>query len=353
MRKNNIVSSFLITTGAVAVCLAAGLLVSAQQASPAAANNTSDNPPLTKASNVTNTTTSQVVPLADADDRYRIGPGDVLDIRILNRPNLSREAVRVEGSGMIRMPLIDTEIQAACKTEGELAKEITARYTKFYRNPQVDVFIKEYHSKQVAIIGAVNEQSRFELQRRIRLLDLLTYAKGPSPKAGQTINIVHAPQSLVCQKREANTSEASAAFSSYKLSETLKGDPRSNPYIEPGDVITLPEANEIYVVGNVFTPVTISLKEPITISRAVAMAGGVKQDSKKDKVRIVRQDPTTSTSKEILVDLSAIEKKQAEDIALMANDIVDVPLSGGKSFIRTLLGTVAPSIAQLPVRVIP
>lgn len=351
MRKNNIVSSFLITTGAVAVCLAAVLLVSAQQTSPAA-NNTSDNPPLTKATNATNTTTSQV-PLADADDRYRIGPGDVLDIRILNRPNLSREAVRVEGSGMIRMPLIDTEIQAACKTEGELAKEITARYTKFYRNPQVDVFIKEYHSKQVAIIGAVNEQSRFELQRRIRLLDLLTYAKGPSPKAGQTINIVHAPQSLVCQKREANTSEASAAFSSYKLSETLKGDPRSNPYIEPGDVITLPEANEIYVVGNVFTPVTISLKEPITISRAVAMAGGVKQDSKKDKVRIVRQDPTTSTSKEILVDLSAIEKKQAEDIALMANDIVDVPLSGGKSFIRTLLGTVAPSIAQLPVRVIP
>jgi polysaccharide export outer membrane protein len=137
------------------------------------------------------------------------------------------------------------------------------------------------------------------------------------------------------------------------LSETLQGIPRANPYIEPGDVITLPEANQVYVVGNVFTPVTIPLKEPITLSRAVAMAGGVKQDSKKDKVRIVRQDPGTSTSKEILVDLSAIEKKQAEDIALMPNDIIDVPVSGGKSFMRTLLGTVAPSVAQLPVRVIP
>ncbi|HXQ35733.1 MAG TPA: polysaccharide biosynthesis/export family protein, partial [Anaerolineales bacterium] len=59
------------------------------------------------------------------DDRYRIGAGDVLDIRIYNRPQLSREAVRVEGSGMIRMPLIETEIQAACLTEGELAKEIS------------------------------------------------------------------------------------------------------------------------------------------------------------------------------------------------------------------------------------
>jgi len=291
-------------------------------------------------------------PAAD-DERYRIGPGDVLDIRILNRPNLSRDAVRVEGNGMIRMPLIDDEIQAACKTEGELAHEIADRYTKFYKKPQVDVFIKEYHSRQVAVIGAVNEQSRFELQRRIRLLELLTYAKGPSPKAGQTINIVHAPQPQICQKPGEEMEEPANAFVSYKLSDTLTGDPKANPYLEPGDIITLPEANQVYVVGNVYTPLTIPLKEPITLSRAVAMAGGVKQDSKKDKVRIVRQEPGSATSREIVVDLTAIEKKRAEDISLAPNDIIDVPTSGTKSFMRTLLGTVAPSVAQLPVRVIP
>jgi polysaccharide biosynthesis/export protein len=338
-----------------AVCFVAAPLVAAQQVSPVGEKPASDNSVANNPTAATNTTPAQVTakPIGDGDDRYRIGPGDVLDIRILNRPNLSREAVRVEGSGMIRMPLIDTEIQAACKTEGELAREITTRYTRFYRNPQVDVFIKEYHSKQVAIIGAVNEQSRFELQRRIRLLDLLTYAKGPSEKAGQTINIVHSPPSLVCKKGEPEASEGITTFSSYKLSETLQGNPRANPYIEPGDVITLPEANQVYVVGNVFTPVTIALKEPITLSRAVAMAGGVKQDSKKDKVRIVRQEPGSSTSKEMVVDLTAIEKKHAEDIALMANDIVDVPSSGGKTFLRSLLSTVAPAVSQLPVRVIP
>jgi len=47
-----------------------------------------------------------LAPVQAQDDRYRIGPGDVLDIRIFNRPQLSREAVRVEGSGMIRMPQI-------------------------------------------------------------------------------------------------------------------------------------------------------------------------------------------------------------------------------------------------------
>jgi polysaccharide export outer membrane protein len=324
----------------IAACFAASSFVNGQQPEQTVA----DKPPAASASKVALTTND--------DNRYRIGPGDVLDIRILNRPNLSREAVRVEGSGMIRMPLIDTEIQAGCKTEGELAKEIAERYTKFYRNPQVDVFIKEYHSRQVAVIGAVNEQSRFELQRRIRLLELLSYAKGPSPKAGQTINIVHAPPALACQQSESSTQDMKA-LSSYKLSDTLTGDLRANPYIEAGDIITLPEANQVYVVGNVFTPLTIPLKEPITLSRAVAMAGGVKQDSKKDKVRIVRQEAGATTSREIVVDLTAIEKKRAEDIALMPNDIIDVPTSGGKSFLRTLLGTVAPSIAQLPVRVVP
>jgi len=292
-----------------------------------------------------------LVPVYAQDDRYRIGPGDVLDIRIYNRPQLSREAVRVEGSGMIRMPLIENEIQAVCLTEGELAKEISTRYARYYKNLQVDVFIKEYHSKQVAIIGAVNEQSRFELQRRVRLLELLTYAKGPSTKAGQTINIVHSTAVSPC--KQTDETDTSAAVSSYKLSDVLQGDPKSNPYLETGDIVTLPEADQVYVVGNVFMPLTIALKEPITLTRAIAMAGGLKQDTKKDKIRILRQEPGTTTRKEITVDLAAIEKKSSEDLALAPNDIIDVPTSAGKSFLRSLVQGVVPSVSQLPVRVVP
>jgi polysaccharide export outer membrane protein len=289
---------------------------------------------------------------ATGDLRYRIGAGDVLDIRIYNRPNLSRDAVRVEGSGMIRMPLIETEIQAACQTEGELAHEIATRYAKYYKNLQVDVFIKEYHSIQVAIIGSVNEQSRFELQRNVRLLELLTYAKGPSAKAGQSIHIVHSTAPSPCKQAE-GSEDVAASFSTYKLSDTLQGDPKANPFLEAGDIVTLPEADQVYVVGNVFTPMTIALKEPITLTRAIAMAGGLKQDSKKEKVRVVRQEAGSMTKKEIIVDLSAIEKKRADDVALLPNDIVDVPTSGGKSFLRSLIGGVAPSVSQLPIRIIP
>ena len=287
---------------------------------------------------------------AQQEDRYRIGPGDVLDVRIYNRPQLSRDAVRVEGNGMIRMPLIEGEIKAACVTEGELAKEIATRYAKYYRNLQVDIFVKEYHSRQVAIIGAVNEQGRFQLQRRIRLLELLTYAKGPSARAGQTINVVHSTAPTLC--KAANDDEI-AAFSSYKLGDTLQGFPNANPYLEAGDVVTIPDADQVYVVGNVVMPLTIPLKEPITVSRAIAMAGGTRQDTKKDKIRIVRQEPGALSKKEMIVDLSAIEKRQAEDVQLLPNDIVDVPTSAGRSLLRSLIGGGTQSLTQLPVRVVP
>ena len=287
-----------------------------------------------------------------ADERYRIGPGDVLDIRIFNRPNLSRDAVRVEGSGMIRMPLIEGEIQAACKTEGELAKEIATRYLKYYRNPQVDVFIKEYHAREVALIGAVTDQGRYQLSRRMRLLELLTYAKGPSDKAGQTVNIVRGSRPDLC----ATTTQAAddvSGFISLQLNDTLRGEERANPYVQPGDIITIPEADQVYVVGNVYSPKPLSLKEPISVSRAIAMAGGPLRDSKTDRVRIVRQQRGSVGRSEIYVNLNAIARKQADDVLLQANDIVEVQESTGKSIIRSLLGVVAPSVSQLPVRVIP
>ncbi len=284
------------------------------------------------------------------DDRYRIGAGDVLDVRIYNRPQLSRDGVRVEGNGMIRMPLIEGDIKAVCLTEGELAKEISTRYARYYKNLQVDVFIKEYQSQQVAVIGAVNDQSRFKLQRRIRLLESLTFAKGPSTKAGQTINVVHSSASSPCKKVEESDA---AGFSSYKLSDVLQGDPKSNPYLEAGDIVTVPEADQVYVVGNVFMPITIPLREPVTLTRAIAMAGGLKQDTQKDKIRVLRQEPGTPVRKEITVDLSAIEKKRSEDLALLPNDIIDVPTSAGKSFLRGLFQGFVPSVGQLPVRVVP
>jgi Periplasmic protein involved in polysaccharide export len=286
-----------------------------------------------------------------SDTKYRIGPGDMLDIRVFNRPQFSRDGVRVDSGGMIRMPLIEGEIRAACKTESELAAEITARYLEYLRSPQVDVFIKEYNSQPVAVIGAVRLPSRFQLTRRVRLLELLTFAGGLADNAGRSVQVVHTGTGSSCDAPEENA--ATSGLDNYRLSETLKGEEQANPFVQPGDVISVPEAEQIFVVGNVIRPSAIPLKEPITVSRAIAMAGGTMPDTKKDKIRIVRQTPGTIEKTEIYVDLNAIDKRQAQDVVLIAGDIVNVPVSSGKQLLKSFLGAVVPSVGQLPLRVVP
>lgn len=290
-----------------------------------------------------------------ADDRYRIGSGDVLDIRVFNKPQFSRDSVRVDSRGMIRMPLIKEEIQAACRTEEELSKDITTRYLDYLRNPQVDVFIKDYQSQPVAVLGAVRMPSRFQLQRRVRLLEMLSFVGGPNDSAGQSIQIVHGETTATCEISGHTDSDEAALniVDNYKLSDTMKGDEKANPYVRPGDVISVSEAEQAFVVGNVLRPSMIPLKERITVSRAIAMSGGTMPDTKSDRVRIVRQPPGSTTKTEIFLDLKAIDKRKAEDVVLQAGDIVDVPTSEGKRLLRSLLGAVVPTVTQLPVRVIP
>jgi polysaccharide export outer membrane protein len=297
--------------------------------------------------------------MTDGEDTdYRIGPDDVIDIRIYNNLPLSRDSVRISARGTINMPLIEHEIQAACKSAKELGRDISSLYLDYLRNPQVYVSVKEYKSKPVAVIGAVNTPGQFQLQRRVRLLEMLALAGGYRERAGNTIQVVHTGGQLPCEpKAAASQSQAEVADKSdtvyyFNLSDTLRGDEKSMPYVQPGDVITVLEADQAYVVGNVLRPTNVALKEEVTVTQAIAMAGGIMPDTRSNKVRIIRKGAGRDGKTEIYVDLKAIETRKADDIALKANDIVDVPASGGKRFLRSLVGTIAPTLSQLPVRVV-
>jgi polysaccharide export outer membrane protein len=219
------------------------------------------------------------------------------------------------------------------------------------RNPQVDVFIKEYHSRPVAVIGAVNTPGRFQLQKRIRLLDLLSFAGGPAERAGRNVQIVHSGSYRSCETSRPGSSEE-LGLSIFKLHDTLAGNARSNPFVRPGDVITVLEVEQIYVLGNVMKPSNFPLRERITLSQAIAMAGGTLPDSANDRVRILRQRPDGLNKEELVVNLKAISKRQAPDVVLQPNDIVEVPTASGRRFLRNILEGVVPGIARFPVRVI-
>lgn len=297
---------------------------------------------------------SAVTPVKPSEDnRYRIGAGDVIDIKVFNKPQFSRDGVKVDQRGMVRLPLID-EVQAACLTEDELATDLTTRLKEYIRSPEVTVQLKEYLSEPVAVLGAVRSPSRFQLQRRVRLLELLTFVNGPTESAGRTIQIVHTGSAVTCEpgNRQSGTS-ITTELDYYKLADTWRGDAAANPFVQPGDIISIATADQIYVIGNVVRPASIALTEQMTVSRAIAMAGGPALDTKKSEIKIIRQTPGTPDKKEIVVNLDAVNKHQAEDVVLVANDIVDVPASGGKRVLRSLMGSVIPAVGTLPIHVIP
>jgi polysaccharide biosynthesis/export protein len=300
------------------------------------------------------------------DERYRIGPGDVLEVRVFERPQLSREAMRVDGNGRIRMPLIQDEFVAACQTESELAEKIAARYRTYLKNPEVDVFVKEFNSEPVAVIGAVNKPGSFQLQRTVRLRELLTLAGGPSPDAGESIQVIHDENSPVCDGNVNRATVTNVGFTpnygggaavgdaeasapadttlvSINLHAILRGARGSNPYIRPGDFIHIPKADQVFVVGNVYKPSSLALTEPLTVSRAIAMAGGVLPSTKRSKIRIIRDQGEGNT--ELYVDLEQIDRHQQADLQLEANDIVEVPTSIGKLALRGFFTGIVPAYA--------
>jgi polysaccharide biosynthesis/export protein len=288
-------------------------------------------------------------------DAYRIGVGDVLEITVTTgvgkSPQLSADNLQVNENGEIQ--IFDGTISAQCLTAGELAANLKTRYLQYKKEPlNVVVNIKEYRSQLVAVIGAVKSPGKFELRRPIRLLELLAlYANGPEERSDGRIEVVHT-QNTVCNSANQKTAEVTMTSASYKWEDTRLGREEANPYVRPGDVISLAEAPQIFVIGNVREPRAIPLKEKITLTTAIAMAGGTLEATKSDQIRIERQKPGSVSKELVVVNLNAIKNRQAEDVVLRAGDIVDVPASTGGKILRGLLGSIVPTLSQSTVRVI-
>jgi polysaccharide biosynthesis/export protein len=286
---------------------------------------------------------------------YKIGVSDVLKILVLKQDVLSQDNIRVSNEGTIRMPMLNEPIPAACLTEAQLSSEITNRYKKYLLNPQVYVTVKEFNAYPVAVIGAVNSSGRFQLQRPMRLLELLTRVNGPALNAGQYVQIFRDSNAQTCEQNPSEdpkiptTAEATQPeIISLSLPELLKGNEAANPYVQSGDIIRVTEAEikQAFIIGNVKSAVTINLKEPITLSRAIAMAGGFAPGAQTDKIKISRQTVgSVSQDTPIIVNLKNADKSAQADILLQPNDVVDVP-GPKRSLLKDILKTIAPTVMR-------
>lgn len=302
-------------------------------------------------------TGSQLSPQVIVSEDYKLGPGDILDVNVSKNEQLSRTGIRVSNQGTIQLPMLDTDITAACLTERELSNEIRVKYKKYLVEPHVSVSVREFNSNPVAVIGAVNSPGRFQLQRKIRLIELLTFVNGPSPNAGRLAEIIRSGRRPTCADKVLITpTTGDEELVSVTLSEAFKNGDLANPEIFGGDIVRIPEASQLnaYIQGNIKTSLAINLKDPVTLTQAIAMAGGVTSGAQLEKVRIRRPIPGSVNRRELIVNLKEINQLKTDDILLEPNDIIEIPgPTGGKKVFQDIFRGIIPSLTRLPMGVIP
>ena len=286
---------------------------------------------------------------------YLLGPGDTLDVRVFAQPDLNA-IVEVDSDGNISsLPFLETPIPAKCRTDKDVQKDIVKAYAKYLKNPQISVRVADRKSRQPAtVFGAVRQPTRVQMQRKVRLNELIVVSGGVTERASGTIQILHTEPLMCPQPGE----EALAApidgtkvpFEIIKISELRTGRVQANPVIRPGDYVMVTEAEPVYMTGSVFSPQGIFLRDQLTLSRAIAMVGGARKEAKISDVRIYRQKPGATNQEVIRVDYGAIKKNQKPDFFLQAFDVVEVPEAGifsPKRIGQTLMGAASGSLGSI------
>ncbi len=249
---------------------------------------------------------------------YRIGRQDLLEIRVFDLEELD-QTVRVSDDGSISLPLLGT-LQVAGLTKSELegliARLLEERYV---RNPQVTIFVKEYESKKVAVSGAVKKPDTYEMLGEKTLLEMISLAGGLDRDLGREI--------VIFRRGESGATERIAVDLERLV---YAADPALNLRVEPGDIIYVPtvEKVRIFVTGAVKNPnlYEVPRDEPVTVLKAVTLAGGTTDRAAEGRVQVLRTLPDGSRV-QIPVDLKRIKRGKVEDPVLERDDLVLVPES--------------------------
>jgi polysaccharide export outer membrane protein len=300
----------------------------------------------------TSSTSAPVKQTGGDDERYRIGYQDTLDIQVFNHPNLSRRST-VNPDGTINLFRLSEPIMAVCKTELELANDIAKAYEKDYlRNPEVSVTAVEQRSQAVHIIGAVKTPGSFYLKRRTQLLELLANAGGPDvDKAGSQVAVFRPGSTSNCKMpaADATADAGNVELLYFKLRDVQEG--KSTLWMQPGDVVSVMDADQVYVYGNVNKQGVVRMREPITLTQAIASAEGLKPATDMDNVRVIRQKPGSTERTETVYNFKDIAKGRAADPYLEPNDIVAVSQDKVQGILNSIGRSVTNGIPSIFYRI--
>jgi len=308
---------------------------------------------------------------------YTIGNGDLLSVSVFDVPELTRE-MRVSQNGTISMPLVPTRLHVAGLTEIQAERLIAdvLEANGLVSHAEVGVSVKEHRSRPITIVGAVLRPMVYEADHSVTLLEALAEAGGVSPDAGDTVIVTRphaatfipvptppmAPQlapgaatpngastppiptetapeatpfpaspDATEQNRPASgdsTATPSGNLITINLNDLLEtGDTKNNISLQAGDVVTVPHAGIIYVLGAVQKPggyVLANDRSQLTTMKVLSLAGGNTRVAKLDRAVIIRKDSQGKQS-ETAIDLKKVLSFQAEDLQMRPSDVLYIP----------------------------
>ena len=308
------------------VVLAFAVMLPASSAQNAAPSQDTPKPPATDGQNTTPSTEQAAKPAnrqtttpANAAS-LTLGPGDEVDVAVYGAPDLSTHT-RVTSDGHVSLPLVGyVRVAGLTSSEAEAAIENQLRQTNVVNDPHVSVFVKEFTSSAVTVVGEVGKPGSYSTLGPHRLFDVIQSAGGLTEKAANRAVITH---------------RGSDASNTFELSKDPAQMAQSNVEVQPGDTIVVPTAPIVYVLGEVGKPGGYALGSGIngvTILRVVAAAGGPTRDASVGKTKMLRKTP--NGLEQIPVPLKKILSAKAPDVPLEPDDIIFIPNSRVKEILN-------------------
>ncbi len=271
--------------------------------------------------------------VAAADNDYVIGPGDVLAISVYDEPGLER-VVTVQGDGSISFPLVRS-IKVGDHTVQEAEGVLEQALGQFLVEPQVTITIKEHRAQMVFVLGAVNKPGAFALTGRTTVLEIISLAGGIAPDGSKKILLLRGggnPAGVAQAMEQTGDADdpdrlqqagaASAppiAIDGQRLLD--EGDTSQNVVLRPGDVVYVPKAKQVYVLGEVQRQGGVPYTDGLTVIQAISLAGGPTQMAA-DGIEVTRR--SGGEEKRFKLDYAKLLRDRSQDLLLEPNDVIVV-----------------------------
>jgi polysaccharide biosynthesis/export protein len=261
-----------------------------------------------------------------------LGVDDLVAVSVYDAPELTR-TVRIESDGTIHLPLLTEGVKAA----GALPRELEAGVTETLRSEQilVDPIVKitvvEYHSRPIAVMGAVKLPLTFQAVGVVTLLDALAKAGGLSDMAGTEILVTRSNVTHEATETQVGGVGIEPVAEHVTVRRLMKeADPNVNFVLHGGEEILVPEAGKIFVAGNVKKPGAFLVRDGTenSVLKLVALAEGLAPFH--FRTAYIYRPDAAGARQEIPVELDKILDRKSPDVPLQVDDLLYIPDNKGK-----------------------